>query len=124
MANLQLVYKEICQVSFQAINNFLLNQNNVDFQNNILDLQSNDLTNLKFSDNSLSNLSKSPTSTIIESAVWVLIPRRQLICFTFSSSLSADASSSILSSNKKFPHHKNHYSISHKQAHSLSPKLP
>ena len=46
-------------MSFQAINNFLLNQNNVDFQNNILDLQSNDLTNLKFSDNSLSNLSKS-----------------------------------------------------------------
>lgn len=40
-------------MSFQAINNFLLNQNN------ILDLQSNDLTNLKFSDNPLSNLSKS-----------------------------------------------------------------
>ena len=64
MANLQLVYKEICQVSFQAINNFLLNQNNVDFQNNVLDLQSNDLTNLKFSDNSLSNLSKDSVALV------------------------------------------------------------
>ena len=47
MANLQLVYKEICQMSFQAITNFLLNQNNVDLKNNFLDLQTTDFNNSK-----------------------------------------------------------------------------
>ena len=34
-------------MSFQAITNFLLNQNNVDLKNNFLDLQTTDFNNSK-----------------------------------------------------------------------------
>lgn len=47
-----------------------------------------------------SKRSKSPTSTIIASAVCVLIPRRQLMFFTFFSYFSPDASSSIFLSSR------------------------
>lgn len=41
-------------MSFQAITNFLLNQNNVDLKNNFLDLQTTDFNNSKISNYSLS----------------------------------------------------------------------
>mgnify|MGYP003426907901 FL=1 len=41
-------------MSFQAITNFLLNQNNVDLKNNFLDLQTIDFNNSKISNYSLS----------------------------------------------------------------------